>query len=275
MIKLRGFFDESETNQPPDKEIFSMGGWVATAETWDRFSDDWDTVLQEPPAIDYFKHHQAKSQSGQFEGWLPQDAEKKIMALARVIDRHIDPARQDYGFVTGMKPEMLRFLFRNSPATTKQMHSVLKFTTSYHLCFFNVTACVRQTELIQHNRRFPVGFVFDSGSSAFHDCVAALREMKKTRPDLADIIGTVTEGNDEELAPLQAADLLVGQATANLKRGAPEPPLQLLASKPRILFNPLTTGTTHDAFLQGFAGTVEHFNVTWSSLMLERAAQKK
>jgi hypothetical protein len=273
MLKLRGFFDESDTHEPADKQVFTLGGWVTTVETWDRFSDDWDKVLRQSPAISYFKHHEAKGPNGEFEGWTAKDADAKIMALAEVIDKHLDPDKRDYGFITGMKPEMLRFLYRNSPATPKQRRSVLKFTTPYHLCFFNVISCVRQIEL-GIDRASPVDFVFDAGSDVLPECALALREMKKSAPSLFSLIGTVTEGDDKELAPLQAADLLVGQASSNLKNGKPDAPFRLLFQRRRILFSPLTTGGTHDKFLQGFASILERFNVTWSSLMLERAAKK-
>ncbi|MGA9414040.1 MAG: hypothetical protein WBV60_05070 [Terriglobales bacterium] len=274
MLKLRGFFDESDTQEPGDKRVFLLGGWVTSVELWDRFSDDWNRVLHQPPVISYFKHNEAKGLSGQFEGWPKTAADAKILALARVIDRHIDPSKESYGFFTGMKPEMLRFIFRDSPASAKQMHSVLKFTTPYHFCFSNVISCVRQTEL-ELNRTTPVDFVFDAGSDGFPDCVAFAREFKKYFPiEATASIGTITEGDDEELAPLQAADLLVGQVCTNLKQGTPDEAWRVLASRPRIRFNPFTTGGTHDDFLRGLAATVEQFNIVWSSLMLERAARK-
>jgi len=274
MLKLRGFFDESDTQEPGDKQVFMLGGWVTSVETWDRFSDDWDKTLRTPPAVYYFKHNEAKGQSGQFEGWPVSDADAKIMALARVIDKHLDADRHDYGFITGMKPELLRFLYRNSPATMRQIRTVMRITTPYHFCFFNVTACIAQHEL-ELRRASPVDFVFDEGSGDFLECSAVVREMKPLmQPNLASLIGTITEGDDKELAPLQAADLLVGQACTKLKHGKPEAPFKLLAQHPRILFNPLTTGGTHDDILRGFASIVEQFNVSWSSMMLERAARK-
>src|SRR5580692_997988 len=126
MLRLQGFFDESDTSEPGNNQVFLLGGWVTSVETWDHFSDDWYKTLRKSPAVSYFKHNEAKGQSGEFDGWRIKDANAKIMALTRVINKHINPDRQDYGFITGMKPELLRFLLRRSPATMKQIRSVLK-----------------------------------------------------------------------------------------------------------------------------------------------------
>jgi hypothetical protein len=274
MLKLRGFFDESDTSEPDDKQVFLLGGWVASADTWDRFSDDWNKVLRKRPPIRYFKHNEAKGRSGQFEGWDATDADAKIMTLARVIDEHINPSRQDYGFFTGMKPELLRFLYGRSPASTKQIRSALKLTTAYHFCCFNLTACIAQHEL-KLDRASPVDFVFDEGSGALLECASVVAEIKPLmRPELATRIGTITEGNDKELAPLQAADLLVGQGCTMLKRGKPDAPWKVLARKPRILFNPITTGREHDGILNGSVSVLELFNERWASMILEKSAKR-
>jgi hypothetical protein len=89
------------------------------------------------------------------------------------------------------------------------------------------------------------------------------------RPEMVAIAGSMCEGNDKELAPLQAADLLVGQVSANLRAGKPEKPFQLInRNGTRVLFAPLRWG--EDSVLSGFAGMIEAFNITWASLMLQK-----
>lgn len=271
MLNLRIFADESEI-QKGQREVFSLGGWIADVETWERFSDDWNGVLAKPPAIVYFKHHEAKSLCGQFLDWRPQDADLKILSLAEVIDRHIDPKRQQYGVLTGMRPEVLRKILKESPATRKQIKSVLKVVSCYDFCFHSLVGMVLRHQFSLKTGQV-VDFIFDAHSS-FDDCVKLYRKMKKEMPaELAAIAGTVIEGDDKKLAPLQAADLLVGQLGANLRNGSPEEPFKLLNRVPRILFSPLRW--KEDAVLTGFASTLEVFNLFWSSLMIEKASKKR
>ena len=116
------FIDESGNN--PQDVVFLMAGWVADVETWESFSDDWDSVLRRPPAISYFKHHEAKAQSEQFEGFTPKQADRKILELALVIDRHIDTRKKHVGLITGMKHEVLKRIMSRSVASKKQTRSV-------------------------------------------------------------------------------------------------------------------------------------------------------
>lgn len=118
-----------------------------------------------------------------------------------------------------------------------------------------------------------VDFIFDA-NSLFENCERAYRELKKRMPSgLAAIAGTAVEGDDKELAPLQAADLLAGQQTTTLRNGKPDKPFQLLNSVSRILFCPIRWG--EDRVLTGFAKNLEVFNLYWSSLMIEKALKGK
>src|SRR5208282_1212025 len=105
-LSLRAFIDESGTETAGPNDIFSMGGWVASVEAWENFSDDWDRELHRAPAIPYFKQKEANSKTEQFAGWAEADINLKTFRLAQVVDRHIDPRRKQYGILTGLKPEV-------------------------------------------------------------------------------------------------------------------------------------------------------------------------
>ena len=57
-------------------------------------------------------------------------------------------------------------------------------------------------------------------------------------PAMKNIAGIVSTGNDKTVLPLQAADLLAGQATRKLVGRNLEAPYQLLAREKSILFSP-------------------------------------
>lgn len=266
MLSVRAFIDESDTREPKMKDIFSMGGWVADVETWERFSDDWQSVLKINPSIEYFKHNEAKSTSGQFEGWSKLAVNAKLCSLARVVDRHIDPIKHHYGVLTGIKPEGLRILFQKSTATARQVRSILKLASEYDFCFHAIIAMTTQRQALFSDP--PVDFIFDTHSN-LKKCTHFYEELKKGIPDwLARVAGTVTSGDDKVLMPLQAADLLVGQVTTNIKTGATEEPFKILARGGRILFDPLKWNET--PLLSGYGSVLELFNETWIRMMAER-----
>lgn len=247
---------------------------MADVKTWERFTEDWNKTLAKNPAIKYFKHSEAKTQTGQFNGISPKAADLKIFTLAEVIDQHIDPKNQHYGILTGMKPEVLKILLKRTPASARQIRSVLKITTPYDFCFHSVIGLILARQSFTVQSKQVVDFILDSNSS-FGDCAKMYREFKTKMPsEMVAIAGSISDGNDKELAPLQAADLLVGQVSANLRAGKPEKPFQLInRNGTRVLLAPLRWG--EDAVLSGFAGMIETFNVTWASLMLEKARAGK
>lgn len=51
-------------------------------------SDDWDRMLKESPAIEYFHATEAESLKGQFAGWTEEHRDAKVLSLAEVIGRH-------------------------------------------------------------------------------------------------------------------------------------------------------------------------------------------
>ena len=82
---LKAFIDDSRMGQPP---VYVLGGWVAPAKTWARFSDDWDDVLRMSPRIEYFKFAEAMNFNGEFNGMSLERRNEKMTLLLRVIEEH-------------------------------------------------------------------------------------------------------------------------------------------------------------------------------------------
>jgi hypothetical protein len=51
---FQAFIDDSKT----DRKLFVLAGYIAPAETWALFSDDWDTELKSEPPLEEFKMSQ-------------------------------------------------------------------------------------------------------------------------------------------------------------------------------------------------------------------------
>jgi len=134
---VRAFFDESDNGA-----IYLMGGWVATVSVWEDFSDAWEMVLRSEPSIEYFKHHEAKSASGQFLNWSTDQIQAKMLTLAGVISDF-----EIYGIVGGITLDTHASVFANSVLSRKQLQSMLGFTNPYQWCFHGVVAAVLQRQL--------------------------------------------------------------------------------------------------------------------------------
>ena len=84
---LKAFFDASGTlNQV---ENYVLAGYISTVEKWERFSDDWQLALEEPPKIDYFKIREAILRIEQFDGWEENIATARATKFRRIVTSHV------------------------------------------------------------------------------------------------------------------------------------------------------------------------------------------
>jgi uncharacterized protein DUF3800 len=90
MAMLQVFVDESGRGQK--SAAYVAAGFIAPVETWLQFSNDWQIVRDEPPALAYFKTKEAMGMGGppfeQFRGWTREEADKRIGQFAALIDKH-------------------------------------------------------------------------------------------------------------------------------------------------------------------------------------------
>jgi hypothetical protein len=253
LVMIRGFFDESEQGN-----VFLIAGWVADFKTWECFTEDWRTALDADPRIEYFKHHEAKSDppSGQFAGWTPEQVDTKISKLVNVICRH-----EMYGVTSGLNVATHNAAFSGSVASRKQLRSVLKVIHHYHSCVFSTNATVLQIQIDRGNPN-RVDFVFDEMTGLLGECIVLYNELKERFPeDKKAIAGSMTEANDKEVEALQAADLLAGQLTTSLRLGHPEEHYRRMWETHDIFTSP--------AYFPSFdkiPDLIGLFNVAWSTL---------
>jgi len=263
---LRAFIDETGNN--PKEPVFCFAGWVSTVSEWDRFSDSWHNELDRKPSIDYFKHHEAKSQTGQFEGWSRSDCENKLLALAKVIVE-----RDVYGVATGVKNEVVAGLLKKAVPSLKTVRNILHASRPFDWCFHSVISMILQLQVNQ-GVKDKVDFIFDEGESAFEDCAKIYREFLEKwpfPPAMKAIAGMVSTGNDKLIMPLQAADLLAGSSTAILRGQNTDRGYRLLAKKKKIEFCPIRWA---DPEITGYADLIQLLNLVWSTKLLIRAKKK-
>lgn len=260
-VMIRAFFESAWGDK-----YFLMAGWVGHVEAWQRFSDEWSDTLKARHSIDYFSHYEAKTQTGQFDGWTTQKIDKKIIALVDVICRH-----DFYGVITALNLKTFNSVYDKSVLARRQIKSIFKLAYPYCWCFHEVVATVLQWQLEHIKSQERVDFVFDKQTGLFDESASFYREFRQSFPPaMKAIAGTVTEANDKQVVALQAADLLVGQGVSNLRLGQPEQPLKTLIQHHEIL---QTTAYLPD--MEGFSRLVEALNVVWSTKVLSEIKTKR
>jgi hypothetical protein len=188
------FVDESAS--PRGKRVLLLSACIDTYRGWASFSDDWTRALHASPRIDYFHTREARKRQGQFARWKAIDVDRKIVALTEAILRH------DIHVLSC-------WLSEEDYAETVAATAVPDLHHAYFACFI---AILHKVAEYQAFRKITTGvdFVFDEkgdvGLEALFWC-SLIRE--RANPDLRDLLrSTPVMRNDEDVPPLQAADLI-------------------------------------------------------------------
>ena len=239
---------------------------AARVDEWERFSDAWARELNRKPTIEYFKHHEAKSRTKQFENWPIAACEKKILSLASVITRF----DIKYGFCAGIRNDMVRDLMKSAIPSVKTIRTLLEgVSRSYDWAFHIVVLLVLQMQ-VELGETDIVDFIFDEGADAFDHCRRRYNDIVKEAllPAEKQIAGTVSTGNDETLMPLQAADLLAGISTVNFRGQRTGKAYRLLHKNKRLIYAPINNEQTPFPNIESI---ISFLNVAWATKMIEKA----
>jgi Protein of unknown function (DUF3800) len=68
--------------------VFVLAGFIARADLWVKFSNEWSDVLNERPAIEYLKMNEAAKLVGQFRRWSETARDEKLRKLVNVLVRN-------------------------------------------------------------------------------------------------------------------------------------------------------------------------------------------
>ena len=68
--------------------VFVLAGFIARADLWAKFSDEWSKTLNEWPTIEYLKMNEAAKLDGQFRGWSVAARDEKLRKLVAVLVRN-------------------------------------------------------------------------------------------------------------------------------------------------------------------------------------------
>ena len=186
----KAFCDGSKGTEPG--KILLLSALVHTVPAWEKFSNDWEAALKAPPSLEHF--HMRKFR--QLAGWKAIDRDLKIISLTEVILKH-EPhvvscwlSTEDYdATIRQVAPSDLRHVF--SLAFQAMLHTVAEYQ-------------------LQRGITVPANFVFDEEGDIGNEALIWYPAIKETAPPrVRALMGTTPVfRDDEEMLPLQAADLV-------------------------------------------------------------------
>ena len=95
---FQAFFDDSGSGGSP---VFVLSGFVGPVASWERFSDEWQKLLDESPKLEYFKMREAAQLCDQFAGMKAEERNQRIQKFFGVIR---DTVHQSASCVIPMEP---------------------------------------------------------------------------------------------------------------------------------------------------------------------------
>ncbi|WP_263377129.1 DUF3800 domain-containing protein [Granulicella aggregans] len=193
-MDFHSYFDES--GLAAEDNFFILAGWNARVEVWEQFSDAWLDICEQHPSIPFFTTDKVT------------DPEKR-RDLAEVIASHnLD------GYVC-LVP---RAVFDTRPKRFKGLFG----SRLYDWAFADAIMCVT-TRQREKGETGIIDFTFEHRN----ELKAAIdpdmmRRWKSAMPEeLRRLVGTPVAKHDDELPPLQAADMLAGEILQQLRFGEP------------------------------------------------------
>jgi hypothetical protein len=194
LVMLQAYIDES--NSEIGDRRFLLAGYLHTAPAWEEFSDYWDQQCKASPRIDYLHMVDAQSLRGQFRGWRPEDRDRKVLALARVI-RYFQPH------------SMCCSVSRKGYLELVAPHAPYHFKNPYFACFYGITLGLAHLHA-DSNLTSPMDLIFDQ-NSASQDVLMCYDFVRAEQiPEVAaSMRSTPLFRDDIDVLPLQAADMLV------------------------------------------------------------------
>ncbi len=193
---MLAYFDASGSmgNSP----VFVMAGYVGRFVDWKKFTPEWQTGLDTPKAIDYFKMSEAWARRGEFQGWHSEDRDARLRLLAPIVNKHA-----------------LAAVVSVIPVKSWKQHFVGRLEKTYHNrpYYFAFHGVISNAIKYMHAKgiKEKIDCIFDSeGGEPIAEIIDGFSRFAELAPDhLKEYIGDPPTFRDEKkILPLQAADLL-------------------------------------------------------------------
>ncbi|MEL4177996.1 DUF3800 domain-containing protein [Roseateles sp. PN1] len=185
---LEAYIDDSASDSRQDKRLV-LAGYMQDAQAWERFSKDWRAELANPPTLTSL--HMTTS----FRGWSEEAREAKIDALVAVLGKY--------------RPLSIECAISRA-AHAKELRSRAPYDLRhpYFACFVGIMYGAARA-VIEEGLSGPVDLTFDEQGNVGTGAALWYLPVKHNDPSLTRVLGGPPRfASDDEVAPLQAADML-------------------------------------------------------------------
>lgn len=188
---FQAFIDDSRK-----ADVFVLAGYIAPADKWAAFSNDWRELLEMKPRLDSFK---MVEMSGS-----PERIERSSW-FYRAIERHVTAAVSCVVDVPGLVSAVRKFQW---PQFVKNPHEL---ANPYYSAFYGITNILAQHQ-VKMGIDQPIDFIFDEQEAEKKETISGWELMRRTAEDnVLPLMGDAPQyRDDEKVLPLQAADLYAG-----------------------------------------------------------------
>lgn len=192
LVMLVAYFDDSGSQK--QGPVMVVAGWVARVTPWIEFSDQWQALLDEKPGLGYFKLREASRCEEQFGRFRPKQRDDRVLKFLSLVRKYVA-----FGVVSS---------FNWSELKTAQKETTAMIFDPYQVLFHGIMATVVY-EVLKIDPNARILFVFDIQGAAGRRAEMILeRVLPILPPRLRNAVMGVSELDDKEILPLQAADAL-------------------------------------------------------------------
>jgi Protein of unknown function (DUF3800) len=187
------YVDDSSDNS----RMLILAGYIATAENWAKFSDEWQEILDMRRPYPLKAYHAAE------RGNSDEEREREIF-LFRVIERYVQG-----GVAFGIPTAKLKYF--------GDLYGLSKWDRNpYNLALSGFSAILDGALKVLKK---PIDLIFDERKEASHVIEGYSIFTGHLRPDLKKWLRSPPSfKSDEDVLPLQAADMLAYYALQNFRR---------------------------------------------------------
>jgi hypothetical protein len=206
--RVRFYADETGTH---GGSVCGVAGYLATAENWEHFRQEWEDALHAPKAVDYFKRGANYHGDPPFDGWTEHEREKKLYRMVSVFARYRAAIYE-----------------LSSTIGWGEYNSVVvgalkeEYPHPYFFCFHGVVSLavdvMREAAIKNPGVEPIIDFVFDQQREFAKEAHGQYVTIYHKYPELAKYMGGCVFKDDKRTAGLQAADLIAWQLHRDLVR---------------------------------------------------------
>jgi hypothetical protein len=204
LIVLQAWIDDSGRGKESDSPVFVLAGYAGPVQSFYSFSDDWQAIMRQAPALPYLKGKEANALVGHFKGWTAEQRDAKLENLIAVIRKH------------DLIAVSVAINFRDFNRILAEPKGVLK--NPYGVAFAYMVGWLMHSANVKPERE-EIELIFDQGTLAREKEIEdAYKGMKGAIPKEAMdlLVGRPRFEDDKRHLPLQAADLFAWNVRRDL-----------------------------------------------------------